>query len=153
MQTERKKYTLLADESGMVLVIVLLVIMATIVLGVSVMRSSTIENKVIGNVKQYKEDFYIADSGIDYALEDFIAATTTLGITVNTTGGYTYPQSEMPEIISGLDLRMYLSGMRNPPVGKGYSVDDFRARYYRLRSTKGEVDIEAGSWKAFPRMN
>ena len=137
------------NKEGMVLVLVLLVLVAAVIIGTTVMRSSTIETKIVGNERIYKQDFYVAESGIDYALATSAIPMSSIGLTIN--GTYSYSSLGLPVILSGTNINLRLTKITNPPVGSGFSVDDFKAHYYRVASSKSNQAIDVGAWKAFPK--
>lgn len=140
---------ILEKDDGMILVIVLLVLVSAIIIGITVMSSSTIETKIIGNERIYKQGFYTAESGVDYAIENSVAAMTTIGVSLN--GTYTYPSSTLPSMLGNTTISIMLTNITNPPVGSGFSVNNFSAHYYRIDSTDTGQTIEVGVWKAFPK--
>jgi len=139
----------LKKDKGMILVIVLLVLVSAIIIGITVMSSSTIETKIAGNERQYKQDFYTAESGINYAIANAAIAMTSIGITIN--GTYVYSSTGLPSLLGNTGINVRLTAITNPPVGSGFSVNDFKAYYYRLISNKANQSIEVGIWKAFPK--
>ncbi|MEA3222850.1 MAG: pilus assembly PilX N-terminal domain-containing protein [Thermodesulfobacteriota bacterium] len=144
-----KRVAIQIKEQGMVLVLVLVVLLAAIVIGITVMRSSTIEARIAGNERIYKQDFYVAESGIDYALVTSAIPMSSIGLTIN--GTYNYSSLGLPAILSGTGINLRLIKITNPPVGSGFSANDFKAHYYRVASSKTNQAIDVGAWKAFPK--
>jgi len=83
-----KRMAIQIREQGMVLVIVLLLLMLATIIGVSVLSSSVTEAKIVGNEKTYSQNFYIAESGIEYGIANSAIAMTSIGLTIN--GKYDY---------------------------------------------------------------
>ncbi len=144
-----KRMAIQIKEQGMVLVIVLLLLMLTTIIGISVLYSSVTEAKIVGNERTYNQDFYIAESGIEYGLANSAIAMTSIGLTIN--GKYDYLTSSLPSFLSDTDISIKLTNITKPPVGSGYSTDNFNANYYHAASSKANQDIEVGIWKAFPK--
>jgi Tfp pilus assembly protein PilX len=72
MNTFSYKDILLKNKSGAVtLVLVLIVLVALIILGVMIVRTSTLETRVIGNKRMYMSDLYQAESGLNYVKYNF----------------------------------------------------------------------------------
>ncbi len=140
---------IIKKDDGMILVIVLLVLVSAIIIGITVMSSSTIETRIIGNERVYKQDFYTAESGVDYAIANAVSAMTTIGVTLNNT--YTYSSSSLPSMLKNTHITIMLTKITNPPIGSGFSVNNFSANYYRIDSTDSGQTIEVGVWKAFPK--
>lgn len=137
------------NEDGMVMILVLLVLVSVIIMGVQVMQTSTTETRIAGNEREYKQDFYAADSAVDYALENYGDALKAVKVTVG--NEYQYNTDAFPDLIKANTLGLSLTGIQNPPIGSGFSVDDFRCRYYTMQSGRGQQTIEAGAWKPFPK--
>lgn len=130
------------NQDGMVLVLVLIVLVAVIIIGVTAMRSSTLETRIAGNDKQQKQDFYQAEG---YAALAMAASTSWIG---NPPSQYMPP--DMPPGMSNSPLTISLKAIKRPPAGTGYSVSLLKAYYYDILSTENNQQIKIGVWKAFP---
>ncbi|MEA3222869.1 MAG: PilX N-terminal domain-containing pilus assembly protein [Thermodesulfobacteriota bacterium] len=135
------------NQEGMVLVLVLVVLLAAIVIGITVMRSSTIEARIAGNERAYKRDFYTAESAGNYAVANFDAFASSTIINMNTT----YPLSPpVGSMISSATISVQLTRTGTSPVGEGTSATQVTTNYYKIISDINNQNIEIGVWKNFP---
>jgi Tfp pilus assembly protein PilX len=140
------------DESGTVLVMVLLFMLATIIIGITLMKSTIVETKIVTNQKDYNQAFYRAESAAEIILpqfDDIVGAQAwTVGTAVNVS-------DRMPSgsPLAGAAVNMTLLRTGNPPVGSGTSASKTTAYYYRVQATVNNQTIEMGFWKAFPKSN
>lgn len=63
----------LKNESGAVLVLSIMILALMTCLGIAALNTTTIEYKIAGNEKVYRQAFYNADTGISYAVQAGIA--------------------------------------------------------------------------------
>ncbi|MBN2297686.1 MAG: hypothetical protein JXM72_03785 [Deltaproteobacteria bacterium] len=145
-QKDNTCIALINKNDGMVLVLVLVVLVATIIIGVAIMRNSTTEAKIVVNERQYQQAFYDAVSGHEMAFAQSVSAVTTLGI--NEGSEYTYPVTEMPD---DTNVTLKLTKIGKPAVGKGDDITKLEVRYYEMVSVKGDHVITLGAYKAFPK--
>ena len=98
------------NEDGVVLVMVLLVLMATIVIGIFLVRTSFIETKIAGNESKYMKNLYIAESATDWTMLNSSPALASIGLTIN--GTYTYSTASFTNAgeISDATINVRLSG-------------------------------------------
>ncbi len=140
----------LNNESGAVLVMVLIMLIASAIIGMVAMRSTLIETKIAGNERAYQQSFYVADASNECAIERFDAIVSSLSL-----------QKDTPEDISDAvnkinplnDASITITHTRQgtPPVSSGTSAANTYANFYNIRSTiKGET-VTHGVWKAFPK--
>jgi Tfp pilus assembly protein PilX len=61
--------SLLANEDGSIILIVLMVLMLVTLMGVSSLTTSTIEMQIAANEKGYKENFYTAEAAVMEGLQ------------------------------------------------------------------------------------
>mgnify|MGYP000907815910 FL=1 len=138
------------DNSGMVMVMVLLFMLATILIGIFMMRSTIIETKIVTNEKEHNQNFYLAESAAEIVLPQFddivSAATWTIDNRVDIS-------DKMPagSALDGAEVGITLRRVGNPPVGSGASATKTTAYYYRVDATVGDEKVEMGLWKAFPK--
>ena len=138
------------DNRGvMVLVLVIIMLVATVIAGVSLMQFTTVETSIVGNQRQFKQDFYAADGGIEFVMARPATALAPIGDQINSS--YTYTDTDLPDIIDGSNVIVTLSRRTNPPVDLGYSVTDFTARHYTINARRNQQALRVGSWKAFPK--
>ena len=143
------------NEDGVVLVMVLLVLMATIVVGIFLARTSFIETKIAGNESKYIKNLYIAESATDWAMLNSSAALASIGIrTYDETGTeYTYDTASFTNAgeISDATINVRLRTISRPPLGSGNDPARFRARYYNISANRQGQTITIGAYKVFPK--
>lgn len=83
-------HTVNASQRGMALVFALVVLLILTILGVSGLRTSSIEQLMSGNVQEQTRAFEAADSGLSRALNDMKNNTATVDPTQYTSTPYTY---------------------------------------------------------------
>ncbi len=140
---------ILKDKQGAVLVLVLIVMVAVIIMGVMMTRSSSLESRMAGNERRYIEDFAALETASNLVL---IQNTAALASIADSTGAtYTYTGGKLPE---GVSVSVELKFTRKPPRGSGYDPS-FRARYYGFEATNssGNQKLEIGAFKVFPPSN
>jgi Tfp pilus assembly protein PilX len=141
---------IIRNQEGMVLILVLVVLVAAIITGISIMRSSTLETKIAGNERVYAQNVYELESATSYAV---ITHTTAISaVTTSTGASYTYPKDSLPDAINDTNLSMELVTIKKPPLGKGMDPSLFKARYYRINASENSVNqtLQVGTWKPFP---
>ncbi|MGC9323719.1 MAG: PilX N-terminal domain-containing pilus assembly protein [Desulfomonilia bacterium] len=140
------------DQEGMVLVLVLVVLVAAIITGVTIMRTSSLETRMAGNERTYTVNFNSLESATTYAL---IAHTSALSSIATSIGAsYTFPAGSLPGMIQQTQLSMELARIAKPPKGKGYDPSQ-KARFYRVQALENTStqNLTVGAWKAFPPAN
>jgi Tfp pilus assembly protein PilX len=139
------------NEDGVVLVMVLLVLMATIVIGIFLARTSFIETKIAGNESKYMKNLYIAESATDWTMLNSSAALASIGLTIN--GNYTYSTASYTGAgeISDATINVRLRTISRPPLGSGNDPARFRARYYNIRASRQGQTVTVGAYKVFPK--
>jgi Tfp pilus assembly protein PilX len=139
----------LKDEKGVVLILVLIVLVASIIMGVMIIRNSVMESRMAGNERRYLTGFFNLESAVNLAVVENTAALGTVATTEGLT--YDYPTAALP---AGTNVRVTLSDIRKPPLGKGYDPT-FKARYYTIVGTNDDDNqtITIGAYKVFPPSN
>ena len=137
------------NEDGMVLVMVLLVLMATIVVGVMLARTSFLETKIAGNESRYRKNLYLAESASDWAMLNNSAAFANIGITIN--GLYSYGAASLPGDINDATITVRLTSISKPPLASGTDPSRFKARYYKISASRQGQTVLVGAYKAFPK--
>lgn len=138
---------ILGNEDGAVLVLVLIVLVAAMVIGVMMMRTSSLESRMAGNERRYILDFANLESAVNLVL---VQSTSALESIADSTGAsFDYPPGTIPE---GTRVRVTLARIGKPPVGSG-SDTSLRARYYIVdaEDEEGNQAIEVGAYKLFPQ--
>lgn len=147
--------SLLNNERGVVLVMVLLILVATILLGIAVSRSAFFESKIAGNERVYQSDFYATEAAGDFIIANFDAIMSTqAGVILNTEVDLSSRLTELTAAnpaFSDVSLTITLTRKAGtPPVGSGMGVGTVACDYYTMHQYKGNHHIEVGVWKAFP---
>lgn len=137
---------ILKDRDGAVLILVLIVMVAAIIMGVMMTRTSSLESKMAGNERRYITDFANIESAVNLVL---IQNTAALAAVATTSGNsYDYPGGTIPD---GTNVTVILEHIKKPPVGSGYDPS-FKARYYLFEASDdgGNQNLDVGAYKVFP---
>jgi hypothetical protein len=139
------------NEDGVVLVMVLLVLMATIVVGIFLARTSFFETKIAGNESIYRKNLYTLESASDWAMLNNSPALANIGIIIN--GNYTYPVASFTGAseISDATINVRLRTISRPPLGSGTDPSRFRARYYNISASRQGQTVLVGAYRVFPK--
>ena len=137
------------DDTGMVFVMVLLFMLATLTLGITLMRSTITETKIVGNERVHNQNFYVAESAAELIMPQFDTLASSSTWTEDTRVDVS---SYMPSgsIVDGASVGMTLSRKGSPPTGTGSSAAKTTAYFYKVDSTSDNHTVEMGLWKAFP---
>lgn len=138
------------DNSGMVLVMVLLFMLATILIGITLMRSSIIETRIVTNEKEHNQDFYFVESAAEIILPQFDDIVSATAWVVDNRVDVSARMPAGSELV-GANVGITLRRTGNPPVGSGFSAAKTTAYYYRVDATLNDQRVEMGLWKAFPK--
>ncbi|MFH1718460.1 MAG: pilus assembly PilX N-terminal domain-containing protein [Planctomycetota bacterium] len=163
----------LNNESGMVLIIVLLMLVIVTILGIAATRTSDTEMQIASNERQLVNDFYVAEGGLIGALETppwltdpvFLTAAETAA---SYTGTVDFNADGTPdanvEVRCIEDTGASVAGLSTaannlpvsphiapPPAGSGYSLGKFEVRRYgvTVTSATGNTRVQTGVWKVF----
>ena len=147
--------SLLNNERGVVLVMVLLILVATILLGIAVSRSAFFESKIAGNERVYQSDFYATEAAGDFIIANFDAIMSTqTGVNLNAEVDLSSRLADLTAanpIFSDLSVTITMTRKGGtPPAGSGMGVGTVACDYYTMHQYKGSQHIEVGLWKAFP---
>jgi len=133
---------------------VLLVLIATILLGIAVSRSAFFESKIAGNQRAYQNDFYTAEGASDYVVSEFddiMSELSAPSLNSPVSLASVLPTTSPIKGVSSATITLVRSG--NPPVGSGTSAANAYANYYVIQTTRNNQTIQVGVWKAFPKVN
>ncbi len=138
------------DNQGMILVMVMLFLLASMALGTTLMRSSYIETKIVGNERIFNQDFYLAESAGEAISPQFDTIVSGSTWTEDTRIDVS---DRMPagSYVDGASVGMTLRRTGAPPTGSGSSAAKTTAFYYRVDSSVNDHTVESGLWKAFPK--
>lgn len=147
------KKDIVEANDGVVLVMVLIVLVAAIIMGIMLSRTSFFEAKIAGNQRLYKNDFYAAEGANDFIISDFdrimsVLAAPSQGVPLNLS-------SNLPAAspISGATVTLTFDHTGIPPVKSKTSVVNTYANFYLIDSALNQQSIRVGVWKAFPKTN
>jgi Tfp pilus assembly protein PilX len=174
-----KNNTRIGNQEGSVIVLALILLVLLTLLGISATRTSTIEVQIAANERQAVQNLYQAESGNYYALEisdswmssDFLSAAETAAyvdssvdssLSVDIDGDDTddvtieirciedtgTPVDILSDEANNLPTQQHISP---PPVGSGYSLNDYEIRRYGITatSTNGSSPVQVGVYKVF----
>lgn len=139
----------LNNERGAVLILVLLVLVAAIIAGVALTRSSVLDAKIAGNERRRVETLNQLESA---AAHVFIVNTTALSSLATTTGKQvSYKKSDLPNACGNANVSITLQAVKKMIPGRGYDPG-LRARYYVIDAMDeaGEQHLRVGTYKVFP---
>jgi len=133
----------------MVLVLVLLVLLASTLIGVASIRSATTDVRIIGNDARFSNNLYTAEANINTAIWE-----TKYWVDKPAK----YPECDDTAYAGdskndGNDIEIRSKGKGQPPRGSGYSVTAFKAGYYDITSRSGNAAVKAGAWMIEPKIN
>jgi Tfp pilus assembly protein PilX len=138
------------NEDGAVLVLVLLVLIATIIIGTTLMKSSATETKIAGNERVYQQDFYTCEAAGELTKARFDSIVSTLNLEQN------IPVNISSSIngtgpVTNSTVTLTLINKGNPPDSSGMGVASSYANFYEIKTTVNGKTIRKGVWKAFPK--
>jgi Tfp pilus assembly protein PilX len=142
------------DQEGIVLILVLIILVAAIITGVTIMRTSALEARIAGNERVYTNNFNNLESAVTLALTMNTLALASVATTTGKT--YEYPEDSVESFLPvhsfDIDLRLTLSAVKKPPKGSG-SDPNMKARYYTIQATHagGSQSLTVGAYKIFPQ--
>jgi len=142
------------DQEGMVLILVLIILVAAIITGVTIMRTSALEARIAGNERVYTDNFNNLESAVTLALTTNTLALGTVSTNIGNT--YAYPEDSVKSFLPAhsfdIDLKLTLSDIKKPPKGSG-SDPNMKARYYTIQATHagGSQSLTVGVYKIFPQ--
>jgi len=169
-----KDKTLMRNENGSVIVLAVIMLVLLTFLGISAIRTSTMQVQIAANEKRAFQDLYKAESGGHYALEtsgtwmtptfmipydekiDFFiqnvdidsdgAPDVKVEIRCIESTGTHIPELSIPA--NDLPLQQHRD---SPPAGSGYSLKDYEIRRYGITatSTDGSSEVQIGIYKVF----
>jgi Tfp pilus assembly protein PilX len=171
--------SLLKNEDGSIIVLAMIMLVLLTLLGISATTTSSIEVQIAANENQALQNLYQAESGNHYALEltgtadtwmtdTFLAAADTaayakednvdidsdgtpdVNIEIRCIENSGADISELTPAANNLPAQQHIS---SPPVGSGYSLNDFEIRRYGITATSvnGNTKVQIGAYKVFNR--
>ncbi len=124
-QEAPKPVSVLTNDRGVALIIVLVMLVLLSILGATVLSTSTTEIKIAGNYRGIQESFFSADAAVSYAQTSPVIYNRIRPGVFNT-----YTASNVAIGSSRANVRVdYLSSGAIPP-GTGTDPEAFQAQYF-----------------------
>lgn len=169
-----KDKALIRNEEGSVIVLALVLLVLLTILGISATQTSTIEVQIASNERHAVQNLYQAEAGDHYALEISSTWMTDTFLTAADTAAF-FTQNNVdidsdgaPDVnieircieITGTPIGGLSNGANDlplqqhispPPVGSGYSLNDYEVRRYGITATSisGSSQVQIGAYKVF----
>jgi len=137
--------TPLKDQSGVALVMALVMIVILTLIGLASTYTSTFEMKLSGNKRGTTDAFYAADSGIQVVVANVENFSLPVKYVNNKYDPFT--DSNNPNPTKAKVLIQYDTTQEGSPRGSGFSAISFEFRHFVIDS-KGEDQIDAGLVKS-----
>jgi Tfp pilus assembly protein PilX len=158
LEVNMKTDKVLKDQSGVALVIALLMIIVISLIGLASSSSSIFEVKLSGNKRGATDAFYTADGGAQSVLANIGNFNTSSGYVAVTTGSlplelqtesidqrFASPGLSLPSGISFNDppqVIIYHTTKDSVPRGSGFSATNFEYSYYIIDSVgRDQMDL------------
>lgn len=113
-------------QRGTVLVISLVILLILTILGISAMGTSSLEEKMSGNIQESTHAFESAESGLNEAFN----TSGALSLSGSTTNTFSYNSGK-----SNAEVKTEFKQFSTPKRGSGYSMKDFQAANFDQQST------------------
>ncbi len=139
----------LKDQEGVVLILVLIVLVAAIIMGVMIIKSSIQESRIAGNEQRYLTQFAKIESAANLILientQSVASVSDVIGNTFTTVAG---AGNSLP---TGTSVTVTLTNIGPALVGTGNSTN-LKTRYYTIVATDSTDDqrVNVGAYKVFP---
>jgi Tfp pilus assembly protein PilX len=161
--------SLLKNEDGSIIVLAMIMLVLLTLLGISAITTSIIEVQIAANGRQAVQNLYQAESGNHYALEITSTWMTENFLSSDETAAL-YTQDEVDIDSDGTsDVDVEIRCIQNtdsdianannlptqqhispPPVGSGYSLNNFEIRRYGITATSvNGSKVQIGAYKVF----
>jgi len=162
--------SLLKNEDGSIIVLAMIMLVLLTLLGISATTTSTIEVQIAANGIQAVKNLHEAESGNHYALEMTNTWMTNTFLSADETAA-SYTQNNVDIDSDGTDdVNIEIRCIQNtdsdianannlpaqqhispPPVGSGYSLNDYEVRRYGITATSinGNARVQIGTYKVF----
>lgn len=137
---------MIKDEQGVVLILVLIILVASIIIGVTMIRSSVLEARIAGN----EQRFIIGFDNLETAVNLFAIESTAGLIALTDSVGATYNFAH-PSLPADTSVTVTLTKIGKPPVGS-INMVNMKARYYQIDATDNATGqtVTSGVYKVFP---
>lgn len=121
-----------ARQQGVVIVIALIALLLLSLIGTTAMRSSTMQEKISGNMRDQDLAFQAAEAAL-YEAETFIESLTTLAL-FNNSGGL-YAKGDAPDVYAG-----WPAGARAYTGGGFGAISEVRSAPQYIIEIRGKVE-------------
>jgi len=127
-------------QSGVTLVITLILMVLITVIGIASLRTTSLEEKMAANMQQSTRAFESAESGIRKAVSDvnnFSVYNDTNNPVVPDDSPFTFPEnaSTAAEETGKADVRVGFKGWSVPKRASGYSVVHYKTANFEIEAT------------------
>lgn len=167
--------SLLKNEDGSIIVLAMIMLVLLTLLGISATTTSSIEVQIAANENRALQNLYQAESGNHYALELTGTADTWMTdtfLSLDETTASSGPTGVDIDSDGTSDVNIEIRCIQNtntvianannlpvqqhissPPVGSGYSLNNFEIRRYGITATSvnGNTKVQIGAYKVFNR--
>jgi len=135
----RRTHAILQDQSGIALVIALLMMIMLTLIGLGSIFTSTFEVKLSGNKRGSTNAFYAADSGIQVIMANIDNFNLPGKYVDNKYDPFTDPANS--NVTKAAVVITHIPDQHGSPRGSGFSATHFEFIYYVIDST-GQDQIE-----------
>jgi hypothetical protein len=133
MMMIKRTQTLLQDQSGIALVIALLMMIMLTLIGLGSIFSSTFEIKLSGNKRGSTDAFYAADSGVQVIMANIENFDMPGKYVDNQYDPFTDPSNPNPT--KAKVVLQHIPDQHGAPRGSGFSATHFEFLYYTIHSS------------------
>jgi len=138
MWTRSKK--MLNDQSGMALVIALLMMIVLTLIGLASVFTSSFEMRLSGNKRGATDAFYSSDSGIQVVMSNIVNFDLSRYSAQNTYDPFT--DSNNPNPTHAAVLISHMTDQHGSPRGHGFSATNFEFEHYVINSVgQDQIDL------------
>jgi len=141
----RRTHTILQDQSGVALVIALLMMIMLTLIGLGSIFSSTFEIKLSGNKRGSTDAFYAADSGVQVIMANIENFDLPGKYADNKYDPFT--DTNNPNPTNATVIMEYIPDQHGAPRGSGFSATHFEFLYYTIHSS-GQDQTEISTVKS-----
>jgi hypothetical protein len=129
----RRTHAILQDQSGIALVIALLMMIMLTLIGLGSIFSSTFEIKLSGNKRGSTDAFYAADSGVQVIMANIGNFDLPGKYEDNKYDPFT--DGDNPNPTKAKVIIEYIADQHGAPRGSGFSATHFEFLYYTINSS------------------
>jgi PilX N-terminal len=131
----RRTQAILQDQSGIALVIALLMMIMLTLIGLGSIFSSTFEIKLSGNKRGSTDAFYAADSGVQVIMANIKNFDLPGQYEDNKYNPFTDEDNPNPNPTKARIIMEYIPDQHGAPRGSGFSATHFEFLYYTINSS------------------